>query len=81
MPTKQKDISETLGSTNNVDAMDAVIKEKLIDAMTPGFQAEFDPDEADQAGAFIEDALTEEDATESDIDLLFNTITPDLKRG
>ena len=50
------------------DVSAAVLREKLIDALTPGFQAEFDPDEADQAGAFVEDALSEEDAAESSID-------------
>ena len=48
----------------------AVLHEKLADAMTPGYQAEFDPEEAEQAGAFIEDALSEQDALESDIDLV-----------
>ena len=47
--------------------------EKLLDAMTPGYQAEFDPDEAEQAGAFVEDALSEQDAAESDIDLVDTT--------
>lgn len=42
-----------------------VLKLKLADAMTPGFQVEFDPDEADAAGAFREDALSEEDAADS----------------
>ena len=51
------------------NAADA-LREKLLDAMTPGYQAEFDPDEAEQAGAFVEDALSEQDAAESDIDLL-----------
>ena len=46
------------------------LREKLLDAMTPGYQAEFDPDEAEQAGAFVEDALSEQDAAESDIDLV-----------
>ncbi len=46
------------------------LREKLLDAMTPGYQAEFDPDEAEQAGAFVEDALSELDAAESDIDLV-----------
>jgi hypothetical protein len=49
------------------------LREKLLDAMTPGYQAEFDPDEAEQAGAFIEDALSEQDAAESDIDLVDTT--------
>ena len=46
------------------------LREKLLDAMTPGYQAEFDPDEAEQAGAFVEDALSEQDAVESDVDLV-----------
>ena len=52
------------------------LREKLLDAMTPGYQAEFDPDEAEQAGAFVEDALSEQDAAESDIDLV-DTTAPD----
>lgn len=51
------------------NAADA-LREKLLDAMTPGYQAEFDPDEAEKAGAFVEDALSEQDAAESDIDLV-----------
>jgi hypothetical protein len=44
---------------------DAALLEKLADALIPGFQAEFDPDEAEQAGAFQEDALSEQDALDS----------------
>ncbi len=55
----------------------AILREKLIDALTPGYQAEFDPDEADQVGAFVEDALSEEDAAESSIDACLDT-EPDL---
>lgn len=47
-----------------IDAVD----EKLADAMTPGFVVEFDPNEADRAGCFQEDALDERDAAESGID-------------
>jgi hypothetical protein len=47
-----------------------VLLEKLTDVGTPSFQAEFDPDEADRAGA-----LSEQDALDSDIDLL------DLSKG
>lgn len=43
----------------------AALHEKLADAMTPGFQAEFDPDEAECAGAFFEDALSEVAALQS----------------
>lgn len=51
------------------DAAEALL-EKLADASTPGYQVEFDPEEAARAGAFIEDALSEEDAMESSVDLL-----------
>ena len=53
-----------VGSDPSKDA----IAEKLLDAQTPGFVAEFDPDEAEQVGAFTEDALSEQDALESDVD-------------
>ncbi len=48
---------------------DQVILDKLLDAQIPGFQAEFDPDEAEKLGAFFEDALSETDAMDSSIDL------------
>ena len=64
----QQDASSTEVIIDNAAA--AALREKLIDALTPGYQVEFDPDEAEQAGAFVEDALSEQDAAESDIDLL-----------
>jgi hypothetical protein len=48
---------------------DDTLHEKLADATTPGFQVEFDPDEADRAGAFVEDALSEQDAIASSDDM------------
>lgn len=45
---------------------DEVIRQKLIDAEVPGAVVEFDPDEADRAGAFVEDALSEADAREAE---------------
>ena len=53
--------------TNNPD-MKEIIQEKLLDAQIPGFQAEFDPLEAERLGAFKEDALSEQDALDSTID-------------
>ncbi|HRB96171.1 MAG TPA: conjugal transfer protein TraD [Nitrosomonas sp.] len=53
--------------TNNSDITE-IIHEKLLDAEIPGFQAEFDPLEAERLGAFTEDALSEEDALDSVID-------------
>ncbi|MGL5291358.1 MAG: conjugal transfer protein TraD [Vibrionaceae bacterium] len=47
-----------------------VLFEKLADAQLPGYKAEFAPDEAELAGAFVEDALSEEDAFDSCIDLI-----------
>lgn len=58
----------------------AALREKLADAMTPGFQAEFDPEEAERAGAFVEDALSEADAAESDADLV-NAAVPADQEG
>lgn len=55
------------GQVANV-ATDAV-REKLTDALTPGYQAEFDPEEAERAGAFVEDALSEQEALDSQADL------------
>lgn len=48
----------------------AALREKLTDILTPGYEAEFDPDEAEQAGAFGEDALSQQDAAESCLDLV-----------
>ena len=45
-----------------------IVRAKLRDMETPYFVAEFDPDEAEMAGAFIEDALSDEDALESAVD-------------
>ncbi|AZQ13286.1 conjugal transfer protein TraD [Shewanella khirikhana] len=45
------------------------VKAKLLDSETPGFQAEFSPEEAEAIGAFEETALTESDALASVIDL------------
>ncbi len=59
-------------STDNLEITDQVIKEKLLDAETPGFQAEFSPNEADSLGAFEETALTEKDAMDSVIDQLLS---------
>lgn len=53
--------------TNNPDIQE-VITDKLLDAEIPGFQAEFDPLEAERLGAFKEDALSEQDALDSTID-------------
>ncbi|MCB1936455.1 MAG: conjugal transfer protein TraD [Nitrosomonas sp.] len=53
---------------NDREMQRQVIALKLFDAQTPGFQAEFDPDEAELLGAFREDALSETDALDSSVD-------------
>ena len=65
----------------NVDIVDAAlahdaVREKLADALTPGYQAEFDPAEAEAAGAFAEDALSEDDALDSVHDDVHFAATP-----
>jgi hypothetical protein len=47
---------------------DEIIDRKLQDAETPGYEVPFDPDEAERL-AFHEDALSDEDARESVVDL------------
>jgi hypothetical protein len=44
--------------------------QKLADANNPGYIVDVDPDEADLLGAFVEDALTEQDAMAGSVDLL-----------
>lgn len=51
-----------------VPSMADVVKQKLLDAQT-GFTPEFTPDEATLAGAFIEDALSVQEASDSTLDL------------
>ncbi len=51
-------------------AADVVLREKLVDMTTPGYQVEFDPEEAERVGAFVEDALSEEDAADGNADLV-----------
>jgi hypothetical protein len=55
------------------------LEAKLNDVLTPGFVVEFDAEEAAQVGAFSEDALSEQDARESDIDVA-DAIAPAERR-
>jgi len=48
----------------------AALRDKLTDLLIPGYSVEFDPDEAEQVGAFQEEALSEQDAAESCLDLV-----------
>lgn len=56
-----------------------VLHEKLVDAMIPGYQSELDPVEAEHAGAFVEDALSEQDAAESHVDLVDEAVPFDVE--
>ena len=62
----KSDIPDT--GLNDREMRRQLIAQKLVDAQTPGFQAEFDPEEAELLGAFTEDALNETDALDSSID-------------
>jgi hypothetical protein len=58
MNTQTTDFQDTVPEG---EAADPVVV-KLTDAMTPGAQIEFDPAEAEQAGAFQEQAMSLADA-------------------
>ncbi|MFM7334875.1 MAG: hypothetical protein ACKO1H_10765 [Tabrizicola sp.] len=58
MNTQPTDFQDTIAEG---EATDPVVA-KLTDAMTPGAQIDFDPAEAEQAGAFQEQALSLADA-------------------
>jgi hypothetical protein len=64
---KTEAVLDLVGSDNETTGP---VSEKLQDALTPGYQAEFDPAEAEAAGAFEEDALSEADALASSHDTL-----------
>ena len=69
-PNDTTEIGTTNEERDDDDASAAIaLREKLLDALIPGYQAEFDPDEADMAGAFVEDAMSEQYAAESSMDL------------
>lgn len=64
-----EELPDTTVMLDGTTAGVAALRDKLADALTPGFQAELDPEEAEHAGAFHEAALNEEDAAESAVDL------------
>ena len=63
-----KPIETTAAGQDDEETAAEALREKLADAAVPGYWAEFDPDEAAAAGAFAEDALSEEDAADSALD-------------
>lgn len=77
MNQNKKQSTEVDGGENTAMAISAInehkadqiaLTEKFVDVMTSGAVIEFEPAEAEQAGAFVEDALDEEDAWDSVID-------------
>ena len=54
--------------TNIAPALEAMVIDKLVDAETPGYWAEFTDDEAALAGYFPENALSEEAAYDASFD-------------
>ena len=59
---------EPIPTKEQLDAIDALaLKAKFMD-IVPGVAIEFDPEEADQMGAFEEDAMSLEDAIEASSD-------------
>lgn len=50
--------------------MNAVISQNVDDMLIPGVIVEVDPDMADRLGAFEDDALDDDAAWESNIDLI-----------
>ena len=63
MATNSSNDDEFLIFNDQANSAD-VLQEKLADAEIPGAQIEFDPDEAEKVGAFVEDALSEQDTVE-----------------
>ena len=53
---------------NTEPTIEEIVEQKLREAEIPGCEVEFDPDEAERI-AFREDALSDEDARQSIIDL------------
>lgn len=47
-----------------------VCRGKVCPAFRPGLEVEFDPEEAEQCGAFMEDALSEEEAADASQDVI-----------
>lgn len=62
-------------------AISATISAKFVDAMTPGYRVEFDPFEAERAGAFVEDALSEADAFESQLERIEPAVPGRAREG
>ena len=65
---------EDITAPDDEESAAAALREKLTDILSAGYEAEFDPDEAEQAGAFMEDALSAQDAAESSVDAIDSSV-------
>ena len=54
--TQQDRMDRDNAILDDVASAAAALRDKLTDLLIPGYSVEFDPDEAEQAGAFSEDA-------------------------
>ena len=58
-----------------MDPNETAVEELLgIADAVPGLEVEFDPEDAERAGAFEEDALTYEDASQATIDRIAGAV-------
>jgi len=67
-PQLMRPIVQALREGRRVENATEALSKKLAGAQTPDYQAEFDPAEAERVGAFVGDALSEEDAAKSNTD-------------
>lgn len=65
---KNKDVK-----MSDVKHVNPIVSKSVDDSMTPGVQIEYTPDEADENGAFMESALSEADAWDSNVDVADDT--------
>ncbi|WP_242695266.1 conjugal transfer protein TraD [Shewanella sp. 4t3-1-2LB] len=61
-------MTETVITQEQLTDIQSVIDAKLEDAQIPGAQVEVSPEEAALMGAFVEDAISEDDAISSAIE-------------
>ena len=68
--TRQNRLDRDNAISDDAASAAAALRDKLTDLLILGYSVEFDPDEAEQAGAFQEDAVSEQDAADSCFDLV-----------
>lgn len=63
----QTDLDQIIIDRDELDAIN-VLEQKMSEMDIPGAMISFEPDEAEELGAFEEDALSEEDAFDAAFD-------------